>query len=517
VRRGYILLTLTACIGASIAWADSLPSTVRSLLQLYAQNRDPGDLYDLAQTDAVSAYIHDRIVEEALPSRISISAFRNDLQAGSFAATGASTSIVAQPGLTDLISAAIETGAVSRKTDTEAITTSFNALPVYQVMSGRIPAGCGGEDEDCFHGPGRWIRGLSGSVSFALSNPTTPVPADTSAGIPALAGFLFSGQQLSALSARYELLVRERDPKNLQKIVDDAANALSDRAASFLTAQGALETELQQILTKTNWPAETKLALQSETSYSRMEEILLARYRLAYNLARQAPEFQALLAGMIPAQAAYIKAQNTLLAEKLYRKALTLDYVHQRPSDQPWLDQARLVFSTPLGSKPASTGESPASAVPPGSFTLNAGVTFYQALPQSPASSGRVRDAEVSTALGWSPAGWGDVRPTYTVAYYFQYMIENGVVQFNGDTATAGGAAIRLPGSAVEVLKTKGPIHVAQFGLNIPAGKTGISFPAAVSWSNRTELITGKSFWQGHVGVSYDLGRLKTLFEPGTN
>ncbi len=513
MRRGYILLTLTACIGAAIARADSLPSTVRSLLQLYAQSRDAGDLNDLAQTDAVSAYIHDRIVEEALPGRISIGAFRNDLQLGSFAATGASTSIVAQPGLTDLISAAIETGAVSRKTDSGAVTTSFNALPVYQIMSGKIPAGCGDEDEDCFRGPGRWIRGLSGSVSFALSNSTTPVPANTSAGIPSLAGFLFSGQQLSALSARYELLVRERDPQNLQKIVDDAAKALSDQAASFLTAQSALETELQQILTKANWPAETKLAVQGETSYSRMEEILLARYRLAYNLARQAPEFPALLAGMIPARTAYTKAQNTLLAEKLYRKALTVDYVHQRPSDQPWLDQARLVFSTPLGSKPASAGASPASAVPPGSFTLNAGATFYQALPQSPAS-GKVRDAEASAALDWSPAGWGDVRPTYTVAYYFQYMIENAVVQFNGDAVTPGEPAIQLPGSAIEVLKTKGPIHIAQFGLSIPAGKTGIWFPAAVSWSNRTELIAGKSFWQGHVGVSYDLGRLKTLFEP---
>lgn len=501
-----LLLTLTVCIGASIARADSLPSTVRSLLQLYAQSRDAGDLNDLAQTDAVSAYIHDRVVEEALPGRISISAFRNDLQLGSFAATGASTSIVAQPGLTDLISAAIETGAVSRKTDSEAVTTSFNALPVYQIMSGRIPAGCGGADEDCFRGPGRWIRGLSGSVSFALSSSTTPIPVNPSAGIPSVAGFLFSGQQLSALSARYELLVRERDSKNLQNIIDNAANEVSDQAASFLTAQSALETEFQQILAKANWPAETKLALQGETYYSRMEEILLARYRIAYNLAHQAPEFPALLASMIPAQAAYIKAQNTLLAEKLYRKALTVDYVHQRPSDQPWLDQARLVFSTPLGSKPAST-------VPPGSFTLNAGATFYRSIPQN-AASGRVRDAEASAALDWSPAGWGDVRPTYTVAYYFQYMIENGVVQFNGDAVTPGEPAIQLSGSAVEVFKTKGPIHIAQFGLTIPAGKTGISFPAAVSWSNRTELVTGKSFWQGHVGVSYDLGRLKGLFQP---
>jgi hypothetical protein len=38
-----------------------------------------------------------------------------------------------------------------------------------------------------------------------------------------------------------------------------------------------------------------------------------------------------------------------------------------------------------------------------------------------------------------------------------------------------------------------------------------VTFPAAISYSSRTELITGRPFWQGHVGVSYDFNRLKQL------
>jgi hypothetical protein len=123
-----------------------------------------------------------------------------------------------------------------------------------------------------------------------------------------------------------------------------------------------------------------------------------------------------------------------------------------------------------------------------------------------------VRDAQASFALDWSPAAWGRVRPTFTAAYYFQYMIENGFLQLNGEAVTPGGSAIPLAQPAMEVLNTKGPIHVAQLRVSIPAGDSGISIPFAVSYASRAELITGRAFWQGHVGVAYDFSNLKSLF-----
>jgi hypothetical protein len=382
-----------------------------------------------------------------------------------------------------------------------------------------MPAGCGSADADCETGPGRWIRGLSGSVSVSLSNPATAVPAQPSSTTPALpgglGGFLLGGRQVTALSVRYELFVRERGDKETQAAVDNAARALSAPAGEFLKVQAPFETSLQRILNAARWADDTRkemaeAASRAEVTPADLEAALLARYRLAYDLALSTEELRTARTAAARAKLAYVKAQNKELAEKLYRKAFTADYLHQRPTDQPWLHQIRLVASTPLGRKPTDPGESRAALAPSVSMILNAGVTFYGKTGET-ATGCRVRDAQASLAFDWSPASWGAVRPTYTAAYYFQYMIENGVIEFNKEAVTPGGAAIALPRAAVEVLNTRGPIHIAQLRVSIPVGDSGVAFPAALSYSNRTELITGRPFWQGHIGVSYDLGSLKKL------
>ncbi|HYR83802.1 MAG TPA: hypothetical protein VE422_06970 [Terriglobia bacterium] len=521
MRKLWMMVTIAGLLSSTPAWGDSLPSTVRALLQEYWRTKDSSLLPQVTQTDSVSAYIFDRFVEEQMPQRIAIKAFRQDLLLGSFSPTSGSTSVVARPGATDLISAAIESGAVTRKTDDTAVTFTLNALPIYQLMNGKKPVGCGSLEEDCRRGVGLRIRGLSGSVSINTSDPTTPFPASlfpVLAGVSNIAGFLTGANKLLDLSARYEFFVRERNPEQAQARLDEAAKALTDKVASFLESQADFETRLQMVLgepDKPGWTRETQDALKRNTdSIERMAEVLLTRYRLAYDLAAGSTALQGIQAAVLQEKLSYIAAQNKVLAEKLYRKAFTLDYVNQRPSDQPRLHQLRLVVATPIGRKPPDTrlADSRNAAVPSLNLTLNGGVSFFHGL-KTAANPGRVRDAQTSLALDWSPAGWGSVRPTYTAAYYFQYMVENGIIQFNQEAVTPGGSAIAISGPAVEVLNTKGPIHVGQFRLSIPIGNSGISFPAAVSYSSRTELITGRSFWQGHIGVTYDLSRLTTFLQ----
>ena len=143
-------------------------------------------------------------------------------------------------------------------------------------------------------------------------------------------------------------------------------------------------------------------------------------------------------------------------------------------------------------------------------LTLNAGVTLFDKAAR-PLSGGRVRDAQACVGIDWSPASWGAVRPTYTAAYYFQYMLENAVLQFHRETVTPGGAGAPAPRTAAVAANTRGPIHVAQLRVSIPLGASGVALPAAVSYASRSELLTGRRFWQGHIGVSYDLGNLKRL------
>jgi hypothetical protein len=529
--RAFCYTALLLTLIATPIQADQLPSNAKKHLADYVKAHDREDLDAVVTSDVVSDYIFERLLDELQPERIELGDLRQDLQLGSLSGRSASTSILARPGISELLSAALESGAVGRKTDDTSVTFSVNALMLRQFLSGQIPRGCGSLDNDCLKGVGRWLRGLSGSMTFDTSKPVTPVPAEGDPTTPVEPAppaepatpdefiFLTGGRKLTAASLRYELLVRERDKATVQKKLDEARAALQVPSAAFLAAQEPLENRLTAIMenkspeTAPSWRDSTLTALQKDgTSLAELEVLLLAHYRVLYERLRSEPEFVALQVEAIPKKIAYIAAQNALLAEKLYRKALTTDYVYERPSQQPELHQIRAIFSTPLGTKPRNP-ESAAPAPPPGALTINAGVSVFRPdLTTSP--KWKVRDSQVSAGLDWTPNRTGVFRPTYTAAYYFQYMVANGVLKFDEKALTPGGAAIELPKAAKELLDTKGAIHIVQFRVSIPVAE-GVSFPIAVSHSNRTELIKGRAFWQGHAGVSYDFSGLKKLVGGG--
>ena len=104
---------------------------------------------------------------------------RGDLQLGALTGRTGSTSIVARPGISEFLSAALESGAVARKTDDTSFTLNVNALLLSQVLRGEIPRGCGSLDDACRQGTGRWLRGLSGSATFAVGNSSAVVTGAT--------------------------------------------------------------------------------------------------------------------------------------------------------------------------------------------------------------------------------------------------------------------------------------------------------------------------------------------------
>lgn len=529
--RRTLIAVIAGGLALAPAWAESLPERTRLLLQRYWERRDPTDLMSLTQTDEVSAYIFARVMEKQF-RHVSLSALRRDLQLGSFSPAGASTSIVARPGASDILSAAFESGAITRAPEGQATTFSLNALPAAQLLGGGSPSGCGTDDDACRKGPGRWIRGLSASVTLSAAGTATPVPdlSGAAADTAALVGFLNHGTRVQALAGRYELFVRERESKS-QALLDAAAGELTDKVAAFLTGQTQFETRLEAVLTLSaadparpgqtlpSWREQTIRALERDfDSFDEIEAALLDRYALAFESAAVDEELDRALPTVLAERQKYIAAQNKVLAEKLYRKALTFDYVHKRPLNQPRTHQLRIVASTPIGRAPAAArvAESMNAGVPAVTMNLNAGISFYESTPAA-SHPRRVRDAQVSVGFDWTPAAPVSLRPTYSAAYYFQYMLENNVLQFTGQALTPGASAIPLPGAAKELLNTKGPIHVAQFRVSIPIGSTGLTFPAAFSYSTRTELIAGKSFWQGHLGFTYDLSRLKNVMARAAN
>ena len=496
--------TLLLVVTASHAWAgQQLPDGVRAQLRQYADTRDRGDLLDTVETGPLTQFI----LVESQRARVDVGGLRQDLQNSSLSPRTGGTSILARPGITDLVSAALESGAVARKSDDKSVTFSVNALPLQQLLSLEAPKGCGAEDAVCLSGSGRWVRGLSGSLSVSPSTASTPIV--TGASVPELEGFRIGGRTLQSVAFRYELFVRERQATKVQDGLAAAAMSLQARAATLSVPLAAFVTALDAAL-QPGWQAETLRLLEERAhSFEDLEALLLRRYLVAYDSMRVDPELQRLLSQLAPEVAAYRSAQSQLLAEKLYRKAATLDYVYERPADQPPLHQTRLVFATPLGRKTGALTRNltAADTAPTGMLTLNAGVSIFDGRDLE-AGEWQIRDTQLSAGLDWSPRTHSAFRPTYTVAYYFQYMVSNGVLKFTGDAVTPGGAAIPLPKVAKEILNTKGGIHVAQMRASFPVSK-GVSFPVAVSYSNRSELIVGRSFWQGHFGVSYDFSQLR--------
>ncbi len=506
MRRLLLALALVAPV-VPAAHAGQLPVEARAQLQLFVAEGNRDDLLDATTTDLLSIYIVRRSVE-AQRGRVELGQIRQDMQQGSLSARTGGSSVLARPSVTDLVSAALESGAIGRKSDDKSVSFSVNALPLRQLLSLNVPRGCGTEDADCLSGSGRWLRGLSGALSLNPSTASTPLSA--SDGTPDLSGFRIGGRTMQAASLRYELFVRERNSEVLKKALDDAAAALQTKASAFLKTEAPFEKALQAVIDAAQWKATTVRLLDERSgSLEDLEDVLLQQYEAVYELVRGNPDLQMMLASAAPEMLAYRRAQNALLAEKLYRKSATLDYVYERPADQPPLHQARLVVATPLGRKSGATGPTAvaARAAPTGMLTLNGGVSIFDP-GTGDVGERRIRDAQFSVGVDWSPRTRTTFRPTYTAAYYFQYMVANGVLKLTGDAVTPGGAAIVLPKAAKEVLNTKGAIHIVQVRASFPVGQ-GVSFPAAVSYSNRSELITGRAFWQGHFGVSYDFGQLR--------
>ncbi|MCC7123435.1 MAG: hypothetical protein IT178_01195 [Acidobacteria bacterium] len=499
--RARLCLALAVLLGPAVAVAEQLPRRAIQHLDAFEASQDHDELLNVVGTDIFADYLIDRALLEN-PDRVELGQLRSDLQLGALTGRTGSTSVVARPGISEFLSAAIESGAVARKTDDTSLTLNVNALLLGQILRGQMPRGCGSLDDACRQGPGRWFRGLSGSASFATGG-SGGIEAGTNAGEVAA---IVDGRQVTALSVRYELMVRERNVASMQATLEKAREALQKVATAFLSKQATLETSIRDA--DPGWREETLRLLEAETSAGGRRRVLLRRFEALLARVESSTEIARVRAAAFNEYRAYVEAQNKLLSEKLYRKALTVDYLHERPTAQPSLEQVRLVFSTPLGRKGAETFEVRA---PKAALTMNAGVSFFNPR-ANPGDRWQVRDTQFSAALDWTPNQTGTLRATFTAAYYFQYMVANGVLKFDKVAITPGGAAIPLPKAAVELLNTKGDIHVGQLRLSIPAGQ-GVSIPLAVTYSNRTELIKAdRGFWQGHAGVSYDLGALKQLF-----
>ena len=98
---------------------------------------------------------------------------------------------------------------------------------------------------------------------------------------------------------------------------------------------------------------------------------------------------------------------------------------------------------------------------------------------------------------------------TLAGTYYFQYQNSPSVLKVDPSNPLTGITLTGLSSSATQVFTKKGNLHIAQLKLMLGSGQSNVRFPVAVSYSNRTELLT-KPEWRGQIGISYDFDSLFT-------
>lgn len=186
------------------------------------------------------------------------------------------------------------------------------------------------------------------------------------------------------------------------------------------------------------------------------------------------------------------------------------------PANQPTTSTVKLVGSKPFGPRICAakgSGSVDSTATTRFTGTLNIGAGFYNSSQSAVPGAGVFRDtqagAELDTAFCTSSKNWlasffGNSTVGFT--YYYQDQVSPAILKITPSAPLDGINIVGLASSTSQVFSQKGPIHFLQLKYGLGVGKN-VKFPIAVSWSNRTELIT-HSLWSAQFGVSYDFSSL---------
>jgi len=196
---------------------------------------------------------------------------------------------------------------------------------------------------------------------------------------------------------------------------------------------------------------------------------------------------------------------------------LSFEYDLNTPTSQPTNSTFKLVGSVGWP-KPATTAKvnssSSGASTTPWTLTYNFGASIYNATPASTIPGASVlRDIQCGAELdrNINSSKWpgllgkiGDT--TASLTYYLQYQSSPSILNVTPGSPLPGITITGLSPSAKQVFASKGTINVAQFKYAFGKG-TNAKFPIAVTYSNRTELITHPT-WGVQFGVTYDLSAL---------
>ncbi|MCC6145192.1 MAG: hypothetical protein IT368_15400 [Candidatus Hydrogenedentes bacterium] len=503
--------------------AAAKPDTTRRALNdlLDSVARSDQQLEDDAANELIDDGVRRFLVERSLATGLArdvdntILRRRLDRQVAGEAASGGSTSLLALPGAPDLLSAALESGILSQSTEASVATFRLNTSKLFGSLYPQPT--CQPLLPGCQQTVAQRLKGLSIAVAVdqaqeQTENVTGEVVAEdggagSGTGNTEVSAPVSRKRTLRGVTVKYELRRRKSFSDaakaskwdGLRKQLSDEASKLALSAnqelallhadPEFLRRKPEILARLKTIAAGQGTPEE-KLNAMSEAYHREMHTLAAA---ISPALLESSAKFTAAL-GQFRAQ------RNEILDEALREVSASFEYVYQRPAMQAEYSTLRFALSKPFA-MPAGSGDAL------GQLTLNLGSSFYHSPPSGLSSFRDFRGGlQLDRKLPWKVKGETAV---FSLAGYAQYQAEKGVLEFDANEITPIGG-IPIPKPAKVLLDNKGAIYIAQAKLTIPLGKEGASFPIAVSWANRTELIKANET-KFQFGFTFDLDKLVNL------
>jgi hypothetical protein len=485
---------------------DKIDKTMKALLDFSAHSR--AFLYYMVG-DQLAADRFQRFVQMLESARM-------DKQAGSSAGSSGGSSLVSKPSTTAVLSAAVETGALTQSLSTGPQTTfRGDAIGIGRMLLGEEPFPfCPVGQPSCDTELVKALNGLSfsvtadtnrqKSVNVPVSGSATPASSGGSTTTPTPSSVNLAANQtrVSAWGLRYGIY-NHRNPndQNYRKAYD---KALAANAAALATAAQAMLAKFEPLIGTLNaspdytkWfkdALSTLSSLSGNISEDDFEEAFAHQLDGAVAILKKLqPKATDQALQALESLDVYFATRKQLLADVLDGRAIvTFEYTNNKPLDAPTTSNFKFI----LAGQPSKNVM----------LTLNLSASIYNSLPTGVTVS-RWRDAQAAGQLDIALGQIGSVTaPTFSAAGYFQYMRDPALITIGaGDLAP--GTNIQLPNTAAVLLAQKGNTAIGQIKLTFPLKTSGISVPFALTWANRTDLIKANNV-TGHFGLSFDLDSL---------
>jgi len=507
--RAWLILSIVTTATRILAMAQEYPPSVATIQDDLARGDDiklrtdieigaPGSPDEIAKRLLARQLL--QIGESASQS----------IQNGASPAASASTSLVTK-SMSSILGLAQEAGAITTSTSGSTTTLTANVQQLFNYL-GPDRTRCYVISPTCPFGS-QLIRGASVSVSLnSLANSGTSSSSNlTSAALSGLTGvqnpvfnnFTF---QENLHGRKKTDITQERFKAAIDEIEGDKKAALINAFLALVdpisdTSKGNAALTAKYVGALGECVTNLKGTRGDAQQVAKVEQDCVNSFA---DIVQQIPGVDGLLTNFMQAEAAYNTVRDLALTKLFYDSTFALEYDLTNNAKQPLLSTFKVVYG--YQHQFHHPGPKPGTVIPGGMLqtTLNGSATLYNSLQGS--SEPRVRSAQGSAQVDYTPSTSGKIQAMFSAGYYFQYMIANGLINLPS-TDFVPGTVIPLPSNASVLLNTTGPINIGQGKLTLSIKGTSIKIPLAVTGASRTDLIKANRVG-GNFGISYDFASL---------